>query len=113
MGPIYPSIGIHQGDFLSLYLFIICTEGLSSLLRKYEARQWLHEIKICKKAPTISHMLFSDDNYFYCKVDTVEASRVVQLLEVYEKASGQKVNKSKFSVFFSANVIEYKKQMVC
>ncbi|KAL8104572.1 hypothetical protein AgCh_028691 [Apium graveolens] len=66
--------------------------GLSSLIRKYEAKQWIRGIKICRKAPTISHMFFADDSYFYCKAGTEEAQKVLELLEVYEHASGQKAN---------------------
>lgn len=112
MGPIYPSRGIRQGDPLSPYLFIICIEGLSSLIRKYEAKQWLHGIKICRKPPVISHMLFADDSYLYCKADTTEAGNVMELLDTYEKASGQKVNIGKSSVFYSANVIPYNRQII-
>lgn len=99
MGPIVPTRGIRQGDPLSPYLFIICAEGLSSLIRKYEAKQWLHGIKVCRKAPVISHMLFADDSYFYCKADMLDAAKVVELLNVYERASGQKINGEKSSVF--------------
>lgn len=60
--PIYPSRGLRQRDPLSPYLFIIYAEGLSALIRRYKAQKWLHGIKVCHKAPSISHMFFVDDN---------------------------------------------------
>lgn len=58
-------------------------------------------------------MLFADDSYLYCKAGTDEAMKVIELLDTYEKASCQRVNKGKSSIFFSANVIQYNKQMIC
>lgn len=113
MGPIRPSRGIRQRDPLSPYLFIICTEGLTTLIHKYEVNQWLHGVKICRNAPTVTHMLYADDIYVYCKADTNEAGRVLELLGTYEKASRQKVNKDKSSVFFSTNVIQYNRIRTC
>lgn len=99
MGPIHPSRGLRQGDPLSPYLFIICVEGLSALLRKYELNKWVHGIKVCRKAPMVTHMLFADDSYLFCKADSSEAMKMVELLSVYERASGQQVNKDKSSIF--------------
>lgn len=113
IGPIKPSRGIHQGDPVSPYLFIICAEGLYSLLKRYEAKYWLHGVKIYRKPLTITHMLFADDSYFFCQADTNKASKVLEVLTTYEQASGQQLNKSKSSVFFSTNVIQYNRQSVC
>lgn len=57
-GDIIPSRGIRQGDPLSPYLFILCAEGLSALIRKYEKEKWLRGCKVARGAPVISHMLF-------------------------------------------------------
>lgn len=37
---------------------------------------------------------------------------VMELLTVYEQASGKKVNRQKSTVFFSANVIPYNKELI-
>ncbi|KAL8119408.1 hypothetical protein AgCh_016796 [Apium graveolens] len=92
IGPIIPTRGLRQGDPLSPYLFIVCAEGLSCLLRYYEEKKWLHGVRICKKAPVINHILFADDCYIYCKANHEEATKVVELLKTYEMASGR--NKS-------------------
>lgn len=100
IGPIYPSRGIRQGDPLSPYLFILCVEGLSALFRKYEDQKWIQGIKVCRHAPRISHMLFADDSYLYCKANEEDAMRVLNLLQTFDKASGQKVYLLKsFGVF--------------
>lgn len=113
IGPITPTRGIRQGDPLSPYLFIICAEGFSALIRNYEETKFLNGIKICRNAPVVSHMLFADDSYVYCKADTMEATHLFSLLEQYENASGQKVNKEKSSIFYSANVIHYNRTEIC
>lgn len=112
MGPIVPTRGLRQGDPLSPYLFIICVEGFSALLRKYELKKWIRGVKICRNAPMVTHMFFADDSYLFCKANSDEAMRILEILEIYEKASGQQVNRSKSSIFYSSNVLQYNKESI-
>uniref|UniRef100_A0A803NVG0 Reverse transcriptase domain-containing protein n=1 Tax=Cannabis sativa TaxID=3483 RepID=A0A803NVG0_CANSA len=113
LGPIIPSRGIRQGDPLSPYLFLICAEGFSSLVQRYVQNRWLSGCRVARGAPIISHMLFADDSYVYCKANGTEAANVLHLLSVYERASGQKVNFDKSSVFFSNNTRDDVREYIC
>ena len=66
-GFITPSRGIKQGDPLSLYLFLLCAEGLSSLIRSNVASRRLHGIQSCPNGICISHLLFADDSLIFCQ----------------------------------------------
>ena len=56
-----PTRGIRQGDPLSPYLFLLCAEGLSSMLQ-YEEVGGIEGIRVCRNAPSVSHLLFADDS---------------------------------------------------
>lgn len=98
---------------MSPYLFILCAEDLSALIDKYNKQDWLNGVKICPQAPIISHMLFAVDSYIYCGANVRESRRVLELLQQFERASGQKVNLSKSSVYFSTNIGVATRTEVC
>ena len=96
---------------MSPYLFVICDEDLSGILRKSEAMDQLHGIKICKEAPSVHHLLFADDNFLFARESLDEYVHIRQLLPAYEVASGQAVNFEK-SVAFSSNLTEVDQQVL-
>ena len=102
-GLIHPSRGIRQGDPLSPYMFLLCAEGFTSLLQKAELDGIIQGVSICRRAPSISHLLFANDSLLFCQAKDMETKVVMEILKLYAEASGQCINMDKSSVFFSCN----------
>lgn len=46
-GPIFPSKGVRKGDTLSLYLFLLCNDGLISLLKSAVRESSVQGLRVC------------------------------------------------------------------
>ena len=95
-----PTRGIRQGDPISPYLFLIAAEGLLCLL-KFSSQSSIAGIKVAPTAPTINHLLFADDSLLLFKANVEGSDAVSNLLDTYCRASGQRINNKKSSIFFS------------
>ena len=102
-GNIVPSRGLRQGDPISPYLFLLCAEGLSAMLRKKEEQGNIKGISVSRGAPQISDLFFVDDSIVFCRATVDEGRRILKVLEDYEVKSRQKLNKDKTSLFFNKN----------
>jgi hypothetical protein len=100
---IIPQRGLRQGDPLSPYLFIICAEGLSTMLEKVETDRKIVGIKMCRAAPSVNHLFFADDSLILMRARNEEAQELKRILGIYERVSRQMINKDKSSILFSPN----------
>lgn len=101
---ILPKRGLRQGDPLSPYLFIICAEGLSALLKREELNSNISGIKINNHYPTITHLFFANDNLIFFKASKKEGDNIKKVLQTYEQVLGQKINLEKSVVMVSKNI---------
>jgi hypothetical protein len=108
-----PTRGLRQGDPLSPYLFLLCAEGLSSLLLYEEEVGGITGVRVCRNAPSVSHLLFADDSLILMKADTNNATSLQQVLDTYCANSGQLVSLAKSSIFFSPNTNVLIKAEIC
>lgn len=103
-GKVLPSRGLRQGDPLSPFLFILCSEVLSGLCVKAKLAGSLPGIKVARRSPSVNHLLFADDTMFFCKANLSNCSALSRILNRYESASGQSINVSKSAVTFSSKI---------
>ena len=109
-GLIVPHRGLCQGDPLSSYLFILCTEALIMNIQKEERGQQLTGMKVARACPSISHLFFADDSLFFCKAQNGECQTILRILKEYEAVSGQLINFEKSSIQFGHKIEESVRQ---
>lgn len=86
----------------TISLFLLCTEGLTTLLTHAVEINQVPGIQIYRNTPQINHLFFIDNKFFLqskCRKSTdPRASCKI------EQVSGQQINKAKTYIFFSKNV---------
>ncbi|CAA7014090.1 unnamed protein product [Microthlaspi erraticum] len=100
-GHVTPTRGLRQGDPLSPYLFILCTEVLSGLCSKAQLSGALPGVRVSRRSPAVNHLLFADDTMFFTKTHPSSVQALLKNIRRYEEASGQRINANKSSITFS------------
>ena len=92
---ITPTRGIRQGDPLSPYLFLLCSEGLHRLIQSTTSRGDIKGVSICRNGSKLTYLFFADDSLLFCRASLNDCQRVIEILSTYERVSGQRLNKEK------------------
>lgn len=95
-----PTRGLRQGDPLSPFLFLFVADGLSLLLDEKVNQGNLTPVKVCRSAPGISHLLFTDDTLLFFKAELEQAETIKSVLGQYAAGTGQLINPLKCSIQF-------------
>ena len=101
-GNINPTRGIRPWDPLSPYLFIICADIFSTLMKHAQTSHLITGIKDAKTAPNITHLLFADDSLIFYQDTTKEARNLSKIFQKYQDTSGQKINYNKSEIQFNS-----------
>lgn len=96
--------GIRQGDPLSLFFFILCTEALVHTMSKAEQEGVLTGMKVSPSCPTVQHLLFADDSFFLCRASLAECAEFLRRLKLYGDSSGQTINFQNSAITFGTGI---------
>ncbi|PNY01940.1 ribonuclease H [Trifolium pratense] len=99
-----PRRGIRQGDPMSLYLFVLCMDKLSHLVTEEVDKGLWIPMKAGRNGPIISHLMFADDLLLFGQATHNTMNSVMNTLTKFCQMSGQQVNHTKTSIFYSKNV---------
>ncbi|XP_021626130.1 uncharacterized protein LOC110624960 [Manihot esculenta] len=61
-------------------------------------------IPICRGGPAISHLMFADDMVLFAEASVEQMGCILKILNDFSLVSGQRINFSKSSIFFSPNI---------
>lgn len=104
--------GLRQRDPLSPYLFLMCAEGLSSLLHKAALEKRVSGLSIVRQSPPLTHLFFPDDSLLFFKAKAGEGFAISDCLKKFKKASGQLINYDKSVIAFSPNTMVNTKDII-
>lgn len=93
-------------------MFLFIADGLSALLKDGEEKRKYTPVKVCRRAPGISHLLFADDTLLFFKADEQQAREVKAIIAVYESATGQLINPTKCSIMFGKSCPQNQQESV-
>lgn len=108
---ISPTRGLHQGDLIFPYFYLLRAEGLSILLNEAERAKKITGVKVARCSP-VNYVFFADDNMVFCRANTTKWNEIQHLLDIYEEPLGYGINKTNTCIFFGSNTSSASKDQI-
>lgn len=86
------------------HLYILCENCLLAMLKRVLHGGKVQEVKIFHDAPRLNHLFFAGGSLILMRTRECNAQELKHILEVYERVSGQVINKDKSSIMSSPNI---------
>ncbi|KAL6498703.1 hypothetical protein OROGR_028250 [Orobanche gracilis] len=91
--------GLRQGDPISPYLFVLCMEYLSRMMKKLQHHPSFRYHPMCNTFK-ITHLTFADDLLFFSKGTENPVAVLLEVFEQFSETSGLVANKNKCEIYF-------------
>ncbi|GKV27391.1 hypothetical protein SLEP1_g36564 [Rubroshorea leprosula] len=105
--------GIHQGDLLSPFLFLIVAEGLNGMVTAAVEKKLYKGVTVGSEEAMVSHLQFADDTIFFGEASEENIWAIKCIVRSFELVSGLKINYAK-SQLMGVNLEEgWKEKMAC
>ncbi|PKI70142.1 hypothetical protein CRG98_009474 [Punica granatum] len=95
--------GIRQGCPLSPYIFLLCIERLGHIITDMVRGERWRPIRIGTNGPAVSNIMFADDLLLFAEASLEQIQRIMEALQLFCGASGQRISAEKTMMFFSKN----------
>ena len=83
---------------------MLVADGLSALLKHNETLGLLGGIKVCRRAPSVSHLLFADDSLLFFKANVEQAQVIKSVITSFETCTRQLLSPSKCSMLVNEDL---------
>ena len=100
----HPSRGLRQGESISPYLFLLCTNILSIALTQVESQKQIRGITVGRRGVTFTHLLFANDSIFFFENNKQSLSKLKAIIMWYCSLTGQCINFAKSDLFCTPNI---------
>ncbi|KAA3487270.1 reverse transcriptase [Gossypium australe] len=84
-----PTMGLRQGGPLSPYIFLVCNEGLSTLMCLAERDGMVKRARVSRKDQRFLIYFFADDIIFFGEASNQGVQTLKKILQEYEEASNK------------------------
>jgi len=84
----FPMKGLHKGDTLAPFLFLIVAEGLVGVSRMAEEKNLIDSLEVGRDKVKVNMLQYADDTLFFCEANTKSIFNIKAILQCFELPLG-------------------------